>query len=147
MDRKTNEIKRRSCKAGSWTTTVLSRGRVLVLALALGLVGAGFTPVAQAADNGDYLEALDAEAGNVAASKANTPKPRDTNDPQQISGEFPPNLDAQGFENELRKQLFGSYLFYKKLSDANKRAVYTEYQKTRRIEDIRSKITNLFTGG
>ncbi len=147
MNRKTNETKQHSCKAGSRITPVLARGRVLVLALTLGLVCIGFTPVVQASGNSDYLEALDAEAGNVAASKANVPKPRDTNEPQQMSGEFPPNLDVQGFENELRKQLFGSYLFYKKLSDTNKHAVYTEYQKTRRIEDIRNKITNLFTGG
>lgn len=147
MNRKTNGTEQHSCKVGNRTTPVPARDRILVLAFALGLVCTGFIPAAQAADNSDYLEALDAEAGNVAASKANIPKPRDTNEPQQMSGEFPPNLDAQGFENELRKQLFGSYLFYKKLSDANKRAVYAEYQKTRRIEDIRNKITNLFTSG
>lgn len=148
MNRKTNGTERHSCTADGRTTIVLTRrSRSFALTLVLGLAGIGFAPGAQAADNGDYLEALDAEAGNVAASKAAIPKPRDASEPQQMGGEFPPDLDVQGFENELRKQLFGSYLFYKKLNDANKRAVYTEYQKTRRVEDIRNKITNLFTGG
>jgi len=118
-----------------------------VLFLIVGVVSyADLIPPVQAADDSGYLDALEAEAGNVAAAGIGGQGAATAKEPAQMSGELPPDLDMAGFEESLRKQLFGSYLFYKNLSDTNKRAVYAEYQKTRRIEDIRNKITSLFAG-
>lgn len=123
--------------------------RLLIIGLtatSLGF-GVGTGTDVLAAQRGDYLDALEAEAGNASAADTRNQKQRAAQEPQQILGELPPNLDMPGFEDALRRQLFGSYLFYKKLSDGNKRAVYSEYQKNRGIENIRNKIANLFTGG
>lgn len=125
------------------------RMRAAVSALLL-LAGIGMVAVSYGADD-DYLNALKAETQALSGGEtAKTPAPAASEsksgwspDAQEMGEEVPPNLSQAQFEAELKKSFFGTFMFYNKLSDADKTVVYQAYQQNRQISNIRDTTTGL----
>lgn len=114
------------------------------------LAGIGMVAVSHGADE-DYLKALKAEtqalSGGETATTTAPPAPDSKSgwspDAQEMGEEVPPNLSQEQFEAELKKSFFGTFMFYNKLSDADKTVVYQAYQQNRQISNIRDTTTSL----
>ncbi|WP_303901725.1 hypothetical protein [Thiohalomonas denitrificans] len=92
---------------------------------------------AWAADTG-YLDALKAEA------ESDNPTVAPTFQAQDDDGRPPPRTDDQPqMESWLKANYIGSYVFYKKLSEPKRRAVYRVYRSGAEITKIREKINEL----
>ncbi len=57
--------------------------------------------------------------------------------------ELPPDLGFGEFEQSLEQRFFGTYVFYSKLSDEERRQVYEIYRRDRHISAIRSSTLDL----
>ena len=114
---------------------------VAAVLLMLMTLSAGWSTSALAADS--YLDAIQEEASDLKVDSAvGIDEP---NTPQAADAGIPADLDQGGFENLLRARYIGSFMFYNKLSDADKKAVYDEYTSSKDIEVIRKKIIALFS--
>jgi hypothetical protein len=103
------------------------------LLLALGL---GFGLSTPAAAN-SYLDALKAEASSDTRPPALEPAPRDDGRPT------PRTDDQVQMEEWLQTEFMGSYVFYQKLSDPKKMAIYRAYRAGAPIGELRDKINEL----
>lgn len=109
-------------------------------------------PVSYAASNDAYIDALNAELDAPSAAggtvTSNTTEEKENllgKGKQTLSSELPSGLKPEAFETELKRSFVGSYVFYNKLSNTDKDAVYNYYKQTTSIDDIRNKIKALLT--
>jgi len=128
---------------------VKAAGQLLLL-----LAGIGISAVSHGADD-EYLKALKAETqaltSGEAARKAPAAPAAQESKPQQgwsatgqgLGEELPPNLSQEQFEAALKSNYFGTFMFYTKLNDKDKTAVYEAYQSNGQISNIRDKTTSL----
>lgn len=125
---------------------VNAAGQLLLL-----LAGIGMSAVSHGADD-DYLRALQAEtqaltsgeaARTAPAAQASKPQQGWSATGQELGEELPPNLSQEQFEAALKSSYFGTFMFYTKLNDKDKAAVYEAYQTNGQIANIRDTITNL----
>lgn len=91
-----------------------------------------------------YLQELEAEAARSEegsdAAPAQQGQEWNTN-AQPVSGEaIKAGLDKAQFEESLKKNYYGSYLFYQTLDDGDQQSVYSDYQSDNDIESIRESI-------
>ena len=96
-------------------------------------------PVAIASSSG-YLDALEAEAGNAPAARV---QEEETHREVKLNGQNYDLSTLEGFESYLKTSYFGSYVFYQKLSDKEKDAVYKEFLAKQDVEAMRNKIIDL----
>jgi hypothetical protein len=112
-----------------------------------------FSVSALAADA--YTDALDAEADNISVDPLSE-KPAATappeNDPvssgwsqdiQSMSQDIPPSLGKEDFEEAMKVNFYGSYMFYNRLDDGEQQEVYDYYRKNPSIQAIRERIIEL----
>ncbi|SCZ61699.1 hypothetical protein [Thiohalomonas denitrificans] len=91
------------------------------------------------ASDGGYLNALKAEANSDNPTITPTIQGKENDD-----GRPTPRTDDQPqMESWLKANYVGSYMFYQKLSDPKKRAVYRLYRSGAEITKIREKINEL----
>ena len=64
---------------------------------------------------------------------------------QGLSESFRENMTHEEFEQSLRDNYYGSFIFYEKLSKWNKKKVFKTYQATNDIEQIRNEIKKRMT--
>ncbi|MFO1371267.1 MAG: hypothetical protein U1F42_02365 [Candidatus Competibacteraceae bacterium] len=98
----------------------------------------------------DYLREIEEEAKRQAATLTTSQTPP-ASDSSLTSGDaqterLPPGLDQAKFEQALHDGFIGTYAFYQRLDDANKRQVYELYQKDNRLSSISALVTRLLTG-
>lgn len=100
-------------------------------------------PATTHAAESSYLNALEAEADNISVTET-PPETTTTNEKAKTAapvGEtLPAGLSQADFEETLKSGYFGSYLFYSKLGDRGKAAVYKEYQQNTSINHLREVI-------
>lgn len=120
------------------------RGDLLPSIVATGLLAVllSWGPLSQAKDS--YLDSIDAEADDLTVDSAVSLDASDAQHGAEPKG-IPDDLDLSGFEDLLRSRYIGSYMFYNKLSDGDRSAVYDEYMSSKNIELIRKKIISLFS--
>ncbi|WP_127475066.1 hypothetical protein [Sulfurivermis fontis] len=118
------------------------------------LAGIAMVANAHGADDA-YLKALQAEtqaitSGEAAGAAAQPPAAAADSKPQAWSAsgqglaeELPVNLSQEQFEAALKSSYFGTFVFYNKLTDADKAKVYEEYKANAQISHIRDTTTNL----
>lgn len=116
------------------------RLHVPLSSLSLVLALCGTVPV-HAADK--YLDSIEAEASDLTVDSAVTLG--ETGTTEQDSNALPNDLDRSGFEELLRSRFIGSFMFYNKLDDGDKTAVFQEYTQSKDIERVRKKIIGLFS--
>lgn len=125
---------------------MIAAGQLLVL-----LAGIGMVASSHGADD-DYLKALKEETQAITSGEAAAPAaPAAETKPQQgwsASGQglaegLPANLSQEQFEAALKSSYFGTFVFYNKLSDADKAKVYAAYQSDGQISHIRDTTTHL----
>jgi len=101
-----------------------------------------------------YMDALNAEADSVAVDPASEKQEANvfdqaptlggwSNDAQSMSQDLPANLEQEDFEESLKLNFYGSYIFYKRLDDASQAKVYEYYQDNPSIELVRQRIMEL----
>jgi len=135
-------------KAGK-TARIRRRGFSLVLVAGLilwALPGMGLQA------NDDYLNMLEAEAGNTDAGPDVSTAPVSNKQPAKThytkkSDVIRSGLDFKGFEEELGSNYSGSNFLYVKLSNSKRRRVYDSYREDNRISAIREKIVRLLSSG
>ncbi len=94
-----------------------------------------------------YLDALNAEATGEKSTNDESVLQSDwTHKKQSLKSQLTPGLTKPVFEAELKHSFYGSYVFYNKLNDAKKDAVYQHYNETKDIEAVRQKIMSLLSG-
>jgi len=100
----------------------------------------------------DYLRVLEAEAADTgghsnpgAAAPVARParKVRSVQDNQTIRS----SMGFGEFEAELNANFSGTWLLYDKLSTAQRKAVYSAYQKDNRTSKVRETIVKLLSPG
>jgi hypothetical protein len=135
---------KRGCvgKSAAAVVAVLALGGVLVCG-----------PGAFAAD--PYLDALESEASGLAVDPASRPEtrthrrvkaPNGSNwsvEHQGLGEALPGSLTREAFEEALKRNFYGTYVFYRKLHEPNRQAVYRFYQEHPSVEEIRSTIIGL----
>ncbi len=95
------------------------------------------------ANDSNYLDAIAPDATDDQVTSAKTV--------EQVTGgaaddnTFKDGLDLPGFEESLRSHFTGSFMFYSKLDETKKKAVYEQYLLTKDISLIRKKIISLFS--
>jgi hypothetical protein len=102
--------------------------------------------------NDDYLNMLEAEAGNTDASPAASTASVSHKQPAKTpytkkSDVIQSGLDFEGFEEDLGSNYSGSNFLYVKLSKRNRQRVYDSYKEDNRISVIREKIVRLLSSG
>jgi len=115
-----------------------------------------FTADASAQGVSDYLNELEGEAAGLTLDSNSKsvnqnggtsiePTTSDWNPEQQsISKEgLGAGLTPNDFEKTLKSQYFGTYLFYKRLSDSGKQQVYQFYLNNTDPEAIREQVINI----
>lgn len=103
---------------------------------AASMLGTALVFSAPAAAN-SYLDALKAEATSDTRPQNTQTLPRDDGRPT-------PRTDDQiQMEEWLQQEFMGSYVFYLKLSDSRKMAVYRAYRAGAPIGELRDKINEL----
>ncbi len=86
-----------------------------------------------------YLDVLNEEAGTETVNKSNS-------EWKNTKFSLKNNIDASTqeiFEEHLKAEYFGSYVFYQKLSPQEKESVYNEFKNSNDIETVRNKIIEL----
>ncbi len=100
----------------------------------------------------DYLKALQAETQSLSSGETATVAPAAAAaKPQQawsaagqgLGEGLPPNLSQEQFEAALKSSYFGTFMFYSKLKEQDKGAVYQAYQSNGQIDHIRETTTSL----
>ncbi len=116
------------------------------------MLGCCFPLAILAADS--YMDALNAEADSVVVDpKTEKQKsiPLDqvpahsgwSTEDQSMSLDLPPNLEKNDFEESLKLNFYGSYMFYNRLDDPAQEEVYQLYRKNPSIEPVRERIMQL----
>lgn len=114
----------------------------LLLLMALQLVMGS----SMAQTNPDYLKSLEGEAENLTLDKETELKSTQSKISNSVAGteESPGSLTngltVEQFEMVLQKNYIGSYLFYKRLSNSQKKEVYAYYQNNPNPDLVRDKI-------
>lgn len=99
--------------------------------------------LAQASD--EYLKSLQGEAETVTLDEQTQVRPNDSvisgvSSEGGGAGELVDGLSIEQFESVLQKNYIGSYLFYKRLSDNQKKEVFTSYQENPSPDSVRNII-------
>lgn len=116
------------------------------------LMGCYFPLTAMASD--PYMDALNAEADSVIVDPKTEQKKPDfinqapvpggwSNQNQSMSQDLPANLDQEDFEEALKRNFYGSYMFYNHLDQTDQAEVFRLYQSTPSIETVRQRIMDL----
>lgn len=116
------------------------------------LMGCCIPLTALAAD--PYMDALNAEADSVAVDPASEKQETNvldqaptlggwSNQDQSMSLDLPANLEREDFEESLKLNFYGSYMFYNRLDEINQAKVYEFYQSNPTIEPVRERIMEL----
>ncbi|MEN8170943.1 MAG: hypothetical protein ABFS08_12040 [Pseudomonadota bacterium] len=92
-----------------------------------------------------YLADLEAEANSTDVQEEEGIKETWSHKKQGLSDSLSKNLTHDKFEESLRDNYYGSFIFYKKLSKWHKKKVYETYQNTNDIEKIRTEIKTRMT--
>jgi hypothetical protein len=87
-----------------------------------------------------YLADLEAEANSTDVQADEESESTWSLKKQGLSEGLQPGLAQDKFEQSLRNNYYGSFLFYEKLAPWNKKQVYNTYQESNDIEDIRREI-------
>lgn len=103
--------------------------------------------------NSDYLKSLEGEASGLELDKQTKSPPKQiqrVTQPSGISGgnqvlsgaieDLIPGLSIDQFEQVLKHNYIGSYLFYKRLTDVQRDLVFKFYQGNPDPEQVRKKI-------
>ena len=102
-----------------------------------------FSGTALAVNQG-YLDALEAEAGAAPVETQQAPeKAVSTTEAKSLINKLPEGLSQQDLEGLLKDGFYGSYMFYNKLTSAQKETVYKQYQGDPTIKGVRDKIMEL----
>jgi hypothetical protein len=128
----------------SYTGRGLLRGMVLL--------GCCFPLAILASD--PYMDALNAEADSVVVdpeTEKQKPSPLEqvpaqggwSTQDQSMSLDLPPDLDRDDFEESLKLNFYGSYMFYNRLDDSAQEEVYQLYRQNPSIEPVRKRIMQL----
>lgn len=99
-----------------------------LLALSPGLSGAS------------YLADLEAEAKSTDVQAGPNNEQAWSHKTQGISEELHKGMTHEEFEQNLKQNYYGSFIFYDKLSQWNKKQVYNTYVETNDIEQVRREI-------
>jgi hypothetical protein len=102
--------------------------------------------------NDDYLNMLEAEAGNTDAGSGVSTAPASRRQPTKThyakkSDVIRSGLDFKDFEEELGSNYSGSHFLYVKLSNSKRQRVYRSYKEDNRISVIREEIVRLLSSG
>ncbi len=62
----------------------------------------------------------------------------------RIESDMPTDMSRQDFENYLQQHYFGSYAFYRKLTNGKRERIYRAYRKHPNIELVRGKIKQIY---
>jgi hypothetical protein len=108
-------------------------GRLFLITLSL----FALPPATHAAS---YLADLEAEAKSTDVQVDKDREAAWSQKTQGISDNLPAGMDQEAFEQSLRDNYNGSFLFYEKLSLWNKKQVYNTYVETNDIHKIRREI-------
>jgi len=102
-----------------------------------------------------YTDALNAEADNInvdplsekpAASAPTEDAPVSSGwseDAQSMSQDLPPNLGKEDFEEAMKVNFYGSYMFYNRLDAGEQMEVFEFYRTTPSIQAVRERIIEL----
>jgi len=116
------------------------------------LLGCCFPLAIPAADA--YMDALNAEADSVVVDPETEQQKPDvldlaptrggwSNQDQSMSLDLPPDLEREDFEESLKLNFYGSYMFYNRLDDPAQEEVYQFYRQNPSIEPVRERIMQL----
>jgi hypothetical protein len=116
------------------------------------LLGCCFPQAILATD--PYMDALNAEADSVIVDPKTEQQKPDfinqapvpggwSNQNQSMSLDLQANLDKEDFEEALKRNFYGSYMFYNHLDEADQAEVYEFYQNKPSIEPVRQRIMEL----
>ncbi len=120
----------------------IARYRLLpTIKAALSLSLLGFSCMVQA----DYLSELEAEAKSTGTQAEQPDASAWTPDKQGIASGLRKGMTHEEFEKSLHDNYYGSFLFYDKLSQWNKKQVFDVYQKSNDIEQVRNEIKSRMT--
>lgn len=122
--------------------------------LLLPLLWIGVASLVEAQTSSSYLDALAGEAEDLAVdnktrarSPASSRVPLTSADqvgsPGQAVGDLVPDLTPDQFEQALKRNYIGSYLFYSRLSTASKDEVFEAYQADPSPDAVRAKILSI----
>ena len=120
------------------------------------LLSGVYSGLAQAQQsNSDYLKSLEGEASDLtldgktttrtpapSTSDASVTKQWETNTSGGIV-ELVPGLDQAQFESVLKNNYIGSHLFYRGLTEAQKKEVFSFYQTNADAKAVREKILQI----
>jgi hypothetical protein len=87
-----------------------------------------------------YLADLEAEAKSTDVQGEPNNEQAWSHKTLGMSDELPKGMTQEEFEKNLQKNYYGSFIFYDKLSQWNKKQVYNTYVETNDIEQIRREI-------
>ncbi len=92
-----------------------------------------------------YLQELEAEAARTDTENGGATEQTEgqewSHEEQPLNGDtIEAGLSKEQFEESLKKNFYGSYLFYSTLSDNDQQSVYTDYQDKNDIGSIRESI-------
>ncbi len=99
----------------------------------------GLWALSTATVSASYLDEIEQEALRGDASQ-NIPLSQTRATYSPSSETVQAGLDQGGFERVLQNNYYGSFLFYSRLSDPDKNAVYDEYKKNNDIDHLRDLI-------
>ncbi|MCW8919789.1 MAG: hypothetical protein OQL08_13365 [Gammaproteobacteria bacterium] len=94
---------------------------------------------------GSYLADLEAEAGSTDVQAGEESELNWSHKKQGLSDGLQSGLTHEEFEQSLRDNYYGSFLFYEKLSPWNKKQVYKTYVESNDVEKIRREIKKRMT--
>jgi len=89
-----------------------------------------------------YLSELEAEARSTNVDTENSSVTSKSPSNEGLAQGLPQGLTQEQFEQYLKQNYYGSYLFFAKLSEWNKRKVYDTYLESNDIEQVRNEIKN-----
>ncbi len=124
--------------------------RILSVLFVLLLWGGGAGSAVSVARADAYLDALQEAADDIRVDPMSTngaapvtpkkSKPRVGRVAPRVEGSIPRGLDLAGLESFLKQRYVGSYAFFKRLSDEQKRKVFAAYETRPEIAYIRDQI-------
>jgi hypothetical protein len=108
-------------------------GRLLLITVSL-------CALSHTAHAASYLADLEAEANSTNVQADKDSEAAWSYKTQGISENLPAEMEQGAFEQSLRDNYYGSFLFYEKLSQWNKKQVYNTYLESNDIHKIRREI-------
>ena len=92
-----------------------------------------------------YLSELEAEANSTDVQAEPSGDSGWSHKKQGLEENLPKGLAQEEFEKTLKENYYGSFLFYEKLSEWNKKKVFDTYQEGGTVERVRNEIKNRMT--